>query len=489
MSRTSNRHIHQNTSVATQRPKPITRRRRARPRPSTRTLARSCYPRCQRRRWSGCRAWTHVAPTSQRDTHSATLHQSSGPQASEPQGSWTCSPCWPWRTLPFRTTCHSRPCTWHGDGFSIPWPASEAWSPPCEWRWTEHPSTSTCPMAGETASPCHVHFWQRELVARVTFATNHFRINNWSAHWGWHFWDGNLWSPSANNWKTRRRIRVRPNSLATYVGVGQQYLDDGNLPLHDCRDVDHIVDELHLRHFNRFLHPLDSGSLKLHDRRNRRPPYQKLHLRKLNCVLYFTVQHDWRVDTSSMSYICDTFTVLCAFWIVGTCRRVTTGTSTTRWRKWTCCISTVFCTVRRETFEMLPLSANWYGGGRHADGVRAEVRRGRNPRARGTPSGAGRYCPWRWPQGAKCSTEDNHQPFMRSRPCQQGKDWQHCSVWARSWTAKQEQTRDSAAMPPTSPIRHRTDPDETVVGIRQGRSDLGQSCEHGARRERGEPAT
>ena len=125
MSRTSNRpfehaenhteeDIQKNTSVATQRTRPITRQRRARPRPSTRTLASSCYPRCLRRRWTGCRAWTHVAP------------------------------CWPWRTSPFRTTRHSRRRTWCGDGFSIPWSASEAWSPPCEWRWTEHPSTSTC---------------------------------------------------------------------------------------------------------------------------------------------------------------------------------------------------------------------------------------------------------------------------------------------------------------------------------------------------------
>ena len=57
MSRTSNRpfehaedhteeDIHQNTSVATQRTRPNIRRRRTRPRPSSRTLAPACYPRC-----------------------------------------------------------------------------------------------------------------------------------------------------------------------------------------------------------------------------------------------------------------------------------------------------------------------------------------------------------------------------------------------------------------------------------------------------------
>ena len=42
-------------------------------------------------------------------------------------------------------------------------------------------------------------------------------------------------------------------------------------------------------------------------------------------------------------------------------------------------------------------------------------------------------------------------------------------VGMRGSTAKQEQTRDNAATPPARHIRHQTDPDETAVGIRQGR--------------------
>ena len=69
----------------------------------------------------------------------------------------------------------------------------------------------------------------------------------------------------------------------------------------------------------------------------------------------------------------------------------------------------------------------WQGGDQHANGVRPKYG-GETAHVLAAP-GNGPHCSWRWsPQGAVCSTKIVHQPDVRSRPCQQCKDWHHCAI-------------------------------------------------------------
>ena len=68
----------------------------------------------------------------------------------------------------------------------------------------------------------------------------------------------------------------------------------------------------------------------------------------------------------------------------------------------------------------------------------------------GTLTERGRFWPWDEPRTA-VQRPRNHQPDVRSRPCQQGKDWQHRGVGMRGSTATKEQTRENAATLHTRP--------------------------------------
>ena len=91
------------------------------------------------------------------------------------------------------------------------------------------------------------------------------------------------------------------------------------------------------------------------------------------------------------------------------------------------------------------------------------------------------------PQGAVCSTKKIHQLDVRSRPCQQGKDWQHCATVSdearlRCRSKRVEERRCRV------PVHQATEQNLTrpLSGPDRVQGSTGESCEHKPRRKRDE---
>ena len=124
------------------------------------------------------------------------------------------------------------------------------------------------------------------------------------------------------------------------------------------------------------------------------------------------------------------------------------------------------------------------GGEQHVKVVRPKYGAGDSSCARGTRGRAAVLLEVA-PQGAVCSTKIVHQPDVRSRPCQQGKDWQHCATVSDGarlrCRSKRVEVRRCRVRVHQATEQSLTRP---LSGPDKVQRNTGKSCEHKPRRKR-----